>query len=190
MGVTTNFGTFKGWVRHQLANISYVFGRYEEQTRLPSRVDRLVFVCLGNINRSAFGAEVARGIGLHAVSIGLSTTTGAPATPLAIAQAQCQGFCLTEHRATNLSDYVYQEGDLLIAMEARHVERLAAHGMPRSAIILLGAWARPWRLHLHDPHTLSPAYFATCFTLIESAVRELGRSLDGNARGDSKEAWP
>jgi protein-tyrosine phosphatase len=46
----------------------------------PERVRRLVFVCLGNINRSAFGHVVAAGLGVRVVSIGLSTpTTGAPA---------------------------------------------------------------------------------------------------------------
>lgn len=188
--ITINFGTFRGWVRQQLAQVSYLLGRYEAQTRLPLKVDRLVFVCLGNINRSAFGAEVARRIGLKAVSIGLSTTTGAPATPMAIAQAACQGFSLGEHRATNLTDYAYQDGDLLIAMEARHVERLVAKGIPRDAIILLGAWSRPQRLHLHDPHTLSAEYFSTCFTLIESAVRKLGGELPSSVRLKPGEAVP
>jgi protein-tyrosine phosphatase len=107
------------------------------------------------------------------LSIGLSTTTGAPATDHAIAQAAAQGLDLSEHRATNLPDYAYEPGDVLLVMELRHAHALVAKGIPAHAISPLGLWATPRRLHLHDPHTLSAAYFATCFTLIESAVRAL-----------------
>jgi protein-tyrosine phosphatase len=173
-GLTTNYGTFRGWVRQRLAHIAYVFGRYRGLTELPSLPsDRLVFVCLGNINRSAFAAEVARRQGLNAVSIGLSTTTGACATPMAIAQAARQGYKLDLHRATHMDDYRIETTDLLVAMEARHVDWLVARGVSRQSIVLLGAWSTPQRLHLHDPHTLSASYFSTCFTLIESAVINL-----------------
>jgi protein-tyrosine phosphatase len=170
-GLVTNHGTFRGWVRQCLAHGAYLFGRYRGLTELPSSASgRLVFVCLGNINRSAFAAEVARRQGLNAVSIGLSTTTGARATPMAIAQAARQGYELAQHRATHMDDYRAESTDLLVAMEARHVDWLVARGISRRSIVLLGAWSTPQRLHLHDPHTLSASYFSTCFTLIESAV--------------------
>jgi protein-tyrosine phosphatase len=179
-GLNTNYGTLRGWVRQCLAQVAYVLGRYEGLTELPGMPGRrLVFVCLGNINRSAFAAEVARRQGLPAVSIGLSTTTGACATPLAIAQATRQGYALEAHRATDMADYRFDTQDLLVAMEARHVERLMAQGVPRQSIVLLGAWSTPQRLHLHDPHTLSAAYFSTCFTLIESAVINMAASWPG-----------
>ena len=184
--VDINYGTFRGCVRHMLAAGEYVLGRHQAWTCAPTApVRRLVFVCLGNINRSAFGAEVARSLGLPTVSIGLSTTTGAPATPMACVQARCQGFDLAAHLATDHQDYTIQPGDLLLAMEVRHAKQLVARGVPSDSIRLLGAWASPMRLHLHDPHTLSSAYFATCFTLIESAVRNLSAEL---GQAQSKEA--
>jgi protein-tyrosine phosphatase len=176
--MAVNYGTGRGWVRHVLAVLGDLAGRYEMWApALPKQRRRMVFVCLGNINRSAFGAEVARNLGMEAVSIGLSTTTGAPATPMAQVQALRQQTDLSMHRATDLRDYRPEPGDLLLVMEVRHARQLQARGIAPESIALLGHWSRPRRLHLHDPHTLSSDYFATCFTLIESAVRNLAAGL-------------
>ncbi len=172
--LATNHGTPRGFARLLLAQAEGVLGRLDPWTTDANlSVQRLVFVCLGNINRSPFGAEVARSMGAHAVSLGLSTTTGAPATERAVIEARRYGLDLSRHQATNLTDYQRLPGDLLLAMEVRHVHRLIAGGVAPQSIALLGHWSRPRRLHLHDPHTLGAAYFATCCALIASAVREL-----------------
>jgi protein-tyrosine phosphatase len=157
-----------------LALIALRLGRLREfQTVDVVRARRLVFVCLGNINRSAFGAAVARAAGDPAISVGLSTTTGAPATPEAMREAASRGIDLRSHAATDIQDYEHQEGDILLVMELRHAHRIVALGVPPSDVCLLGLWAQPRRVHLHDPHTLSADYFHTCFGLIESAVRRI-----------------
>ena len=167
----SNYGSFRGWVRHMLAQLEWIVGRLDAATAIePRRVHRLVFVCLGNINRSAFAEAVARAHGATTSSVGLSTSTGSPAFVTAISTARHLGFDLESHRTTDLDDYTYRAGDLLLAMEVRHVHRLRTAGMPADSIVLLGAWATPRRLHLHDPHKVTDAYFRTCFTLIESAV--------------------
>jgi protein-tyrosine phosphatase len=161
-----------------LGQLEYVAGRLNSHLQLQApQVQRLVFVCLGNINRSAFAEQVARSLGARVCSIGLSTTTGAPAFSKAVGLAPHFGLDLSGHTATNISDYRYQSGDLLLVMEIRHVRRLMGAGVPASAIKLLGHWSSPHRIHLHDPHTLSDAYFLTCFTLIHSAVNGLVRQL-------------
>lgn len=162
-----------------LSQINWIIGHVQPCSRDRLRgAGRLVFVCLGNINRSAFADSVGRHLGLPCISVGLSTTTGAPASLQACLQAQHMGYSLALHRATNLTDYHYREGDLLLLMEERHARRLVKQGFPRASLALLGQWARPQRLHLHDPDTLSSTYFATCFTLIESAVRTLAYERD------------
>ncbi|HSV50988.1 MAG TPA: hypothetical protein VLJ57_02645 [Burkholderiaceae bacterium] len=154
--------------------MEFVLGRLESHTRpAASQVDRLVFVCLGNINRSAFAEQVARALGANTCSIGLSTFTGAPAFHKAVETAPGFGVDLTQHRATDIKDFSVRTGDLLLAMEIRHARQLVAAGIPGESIALLGHWASPHRIHLHDPHTLSDAYFRTCFTLIHSAVHGL-----------------
>jgi len=172
--VAGSFGTHRGLVRMLLGEAEYLAGRVNPflQPDLTA-TRRLVFVCLGNINRSAFAEGVAASCGLAAASIGLSSSTGNPAFHMAIATARHFGIDLGAHRATDFTDYEYRPGDLLLAMEIRHAHRLVSQGIPQQAIALLGHWATPHRIHLHDPHTLSSAYFRTCFSLIHSAVREL-----------------
>lgn len=182
--LNSSYGTWRGYVRHALAACEHLVGRHSVWTSPPATsTRRLVFVCLGNINRSAFGEAVARALALPTVSLGLSTTTGAHATEMACRQARRQGFDLTRHRATNLEDFKVEANDLFLVMELRHARQLVARGIPSDAIRMLGHWARPARLHLHDPHTLSAAYFETCFTLIESAVRNFAAAFPGLAAG-------
>lgn len=172
--IDANYGTTRGLVRTLLAQLEFVLGRLDDHTDpAAAQVDRLVFVCLGNINRSAFAEQVARALGANTCSIGLSTTTGGPAFHKAIETAPQFGLDLSSHRATDITDYSFRPTDLLLAMEIRHAGQLVASGVPKQSIALLGHWAAPHRIHLHDPHTLSDAYFRTCFTLIHSAVHGL-----------------
>ncbi len=174
----TNHGSFRGLIRILLGQLEYVTGRLDKHIfPTPRKVERLVFVCLGNINRSAFAEGVARKHGAKVCSIGLSTTTGVPAFPTAVDTAREWEIDLSAHSATDIADYEFVLGDLLLAMEVRHVDALLARGIPPNAIALLGHWSSPHRIHLHDPHTLSDDYFRTCFTLIHSAVTHLVREL-------------
>ena len=173
-----NYGSFRGWVRLVLGQLDFLSGRLDPHLNIRAlQVDRLVFVCLGNINRSAFAARVAQDRGIDVCSIGLATTTGAPAFSAAVVTARRFGIDLSAHVATDISDYVYRPGDLLLAMEVRHIRQLLAYGVPARAIAPLGHWASPQRIHLHDPYTLSDAYFRTCFALIHSAVINLSEEL-------------
>ncbi|UCV24737.1 arsenate reductase/protein-tyrosine-phosphatase family protein [Ferribacterium limneticum] len=172
--INGSFGTHRGLVRLALGEFEYLSGRLNNFLHPDLRnTRRLVFVCLGNINRSPFAENVAASIGMNTTSIGLSTSTGAPAFETAVVTAKRFGIDLTAHLATNFVDFSYIEGDLLLAMEVRHAQQLLALGVPESAVALLGHWATPHRVHIHDPHTLSDAYFRTCFSVIQSAVREL-----------------
>ncbi|MBT9521149.1 MAG: phosphotyrosine protein phosphatase [Dechloromonas sp.] len=172
--INGSFGTHRGLVRLALGEFEYLSGRLNRFLQPDLRnTRRLVFVCLGNINRSPFAENVAASIGMNTTSIGLSTSTGAPAFETAVVTAKRFGIDLTAHLATNFVDFSYIEGDLLLAMEVRHAQQLLALGVPESAVALLGHWATPHRVHIHDPHTLSDAYFRTCFSIIQSAVREL-----------------
>lgn len=180
----TNYGTFRGWVRHMLAMLQWAAGLLPSATGEEMQATRrLVFVCLGNINRSCFAEAVARREGAPSCSFGLSTTTGAPAFPMAVDTAARMGLNLQAHLATNLTDYTAEPGDLLLVMEVRHIARLKASGLGHVPVALLGAWSYPRRLHLHDPYKLSPEYFLTCFSLIESATRALVHDWKAARRG-------
>lgn len=178
--IRSRFGTFRGLVRLALSYPQLALGRSASVAPDPARVRRLVFVCQGNICRSAFADVVAQSVGLRSASFGLSTTTGRAAHGPAIAAARALGHDLSTHRAVDLVDYVPEPGDVLLAMEVRQLHRLAAD--PRLATLprmLLGRWTRPMLPHLHDPYKLDDRYMAQCLARIEQAVGALVRAFPG-----------
>jgi protein-tyrosine phosphatase len=176
----SRFGTFRGLVRLAISYPQLLLGRSASVAPDPVQVRRLVFVCQGNICRSAFADVAARRAGMNTASFGLSTTTGRDAHGPAIVAAQALGYDLSDHRAIDLEDYQPQAGDLLLAMEVRQLHRLAADPrVSRLPRVLLGRWTRPMLPHLHDPYKLDDSYMMTCLRRIDRAVTGLVRAFPG-----------
>jgi protein-tyrosine phosphatase len=178
--INRRYGTHRGLVRLMLAYAELYVGRLDSLMQVDFRaVERLVFVCQGNICRSPFADRYARSKGLPSASLGFATAGGSgPAHPIAIETAHELGIDLHRHRTTGLEDFAFIAGDLVLFMEIRHVRRFAPC-LPKEGVqlSLLGLWARPRRPHIHDPHQLSAEYFATCFRVIASAVDSLEEQL-------------
>ena len=176
--IDARFGTYRGAIRLVLSYIQVGSGQAWVKLPMAGDVRRLVFVCHGNICRSAFADVVARGAGLNVASFGLSTSADKPAHPPAVAAAARLGHDMTAHRTTRVEDYVPLPGDLLLAMEVRHLQKMAHNAriaeVPRS---LLGLWATPKMPHLHDPYELDPAYMDTCLRRIEHTIPALVRAF-------------
>ncbi len=178
-------GSWRGAVRVLLARLALRCGLLATfHLRHPQRVRRVVFVCLGNICRSAYAYRVAASLGMSSASIGLSTCTGAASPESALRAAQRCGVDLSTHRATDMRDFEVLPGDLLLAMEIRHARELRRRLAGRNdvQIALLGLWCTPPAPHLHDPYTLSDAYFDQCFARLRQAVHTLHHSLTRSAR--------
>ena len=79
--IDRTFGTFRGAVRLALSYPEVMFGLAEIVKPRPDEVRRLVFVCHGNICRSAFADVLAKQTGLNSASFGLSTSSGKGAYP-------------------------------------------------------------------------------------------------------------
>jgi len=178
--IKSRFGTFRGLVRLALSYPQLLLGRSASRAPDVAEVRRLVFVCQGNICRSAFADVAAKKAGLNVASFGLSTTSGRGAHPPAIVAATALGHDLSAHQAIDMQDHEPQDGDLLLAMEVRQLHRLAGDprlkDMPR---MLLGQWPRPMLPHLHDPYSLDDRYMATCLMRIDRAIPQLVRAFPG-----------
>ncbi|NML15832.1 arsenate-mycothiol transferase ArsC [Azohydromonas caseinilytica] len=173
-----NFGGFKGLLRLLLTQADYVLGPAVKFTRPDlSKVDRLVFVCLANLKRSAFAQAVGVQAGLNAASFGLQAQTGRSPSARSVDIAGELGCPIGSHQATNLPDFEPAAGDLYLVMESRHAYHLVRQGFPPERVALLGHWARPQRLHIQDPYRMDDDYMRSCFALIRSAVLNLGREL-------------
>jgi protein-tyrosine phosphatase len=179
-GLARRHGTWRGAVRAMLAHMELRSGRLAPfRLQRPERVRRVVFICLGNICRSAFAHMVAQRLGMPVASAGLSTCTGA-ASPASALQAARRGGCdMTAHRATDLRDFEVRSGDLFLVMEVRQAHELRRRLGERDdvEVVLLGLWCEPPMPHLHDPFTLGDAYFDQCFARISQAVHGLYRAL-------------
>ena len=175
--IKSRFGTNRGLVRTVLDTGLWYGGKYRSFGLVKwEQVRRIVFVCQGNICRSAFAEAVAKNVfqNLSIGSAGLSTTSGAPAFIMAQEVARRFGIDLSEHRTTGIQDFELRDRDLIVAMEARHIvplRRLCAGY--KVQIVLLGLWCRPRLALLYDPYGMSKEYFATCFDRISRAVLRL-----------------
>ena len=123
--ITENYGSRRGAMLTYRYRVLCLFGKYRKYRQINwGSIDRLVFVCKGNICRSAYAEAVARSIGVDSISCGIDTVTGAPANEQAIKISSMRGFDLTKHKTTPVQSLTFKENDLLIAMEPWQVEFL------------------------------------------------------------------
>ena len=178
--IDSRYGTWRGLVRAVLARAELATGRLRPfALQHPETVHRVVFVCHGNICRSAFAHHEALKYGLNVASLGLSTSTGGRSPAPAVDSAARAGIDLTIHRATSWPDFKVQAGDLFLVMEVRQAHEMRRRLGARDdvQVCLLGMWCKPVMPHLHDPYTLGDSYFDVCFERVRQAVRKLSADL-------------
>ena len=165
------YGSRRGYVHTQAHRVLYLMGWYRNYKKLEwSTVERLVFVCKGNICRSAYAEAVARSLGLDAISCGIDTQDGKPANNEAIRCAATKGFDLSQHRTTSLKSLAFKKSDLFIAMEPLQIRVLEQTLGKRHMYTLAGLWTSPIFPHIEDPYGRNQAYFNTCFNNIEKSI--------------------
>lgn len=182
--INSRFGTSRGLIRALLAYLELATGRLRPfALQRPEAVRRVVFVCHGNICRSAFAHHEALKYGLNVASLGLSTSTGGRSPLQAIAGAERAGIDLTVHRATSWPDFKVLSGDMFLVMEVRQAHEMRRRLGNRNdvQVCLLGMWCKPVMPHLHDPYKLGDSYFDACFERVREATRNLNADLP-NAR--------
>jgi len=172
------YGSFRGFLRTQKYKLLYHLGRYKKYQAVDwKEINRLVFVCKGNICRSAFAEAVAKSLAIEAVSFGIDTVDNGPADIEAIQSAERKGVNLDNHSTTSFNSYEYKPGDLFVAMEPSHLDFLEQNQPRNSPITLAGLWGKTIKPHIEDPYGKSPTYFASCFDYIENSVHALKEKL-------------
>ena len=178
------FGTYRGLIRLLLSRSMDIVGAYSQYRQIDwSRVERLVPVCWGNICRSPFADVYARRRAHNTVSLGLSTTTGLSADPMAVDVGAEFDVDLMPHRAVSIEDFDMRPGDLYLMMEDRHIRSMANRVDSVGAqMALLGLWCEPKVPLLYDPKSLSPEYFRTCYGRIQQSLDNLIDEWEENRR--------
>lgn len=145
---------------------------------LPSGPSRLVFVCSGNICRSPFAEFVARTRGLEAISAGTHTDNGLPADRTALAEASRRGVDMGSHLTTRWEDAPLRGGDLIVAMQLRHVVAVRQRARQLGChVVLLNAFLLPDFAVIWDPYGKPQNVYAQSFDLIESGIDRLADLL-------------
>lgn len=175
------YGSRRGAMQMHRHFFLYLFGKYNAYRQINwDEIDRLVFVCKGNICRSAYAEAFAKSLGVEAISCGIETKLGVPANETAIKVSASRGFDLGEHRTTPITALKFKENDLILAMEPWQVEYLSNNFNGSQNISLLGLWGKSKRPYIHDPYSSSPIYFNNCFNYIENSIHEVASKISNN----------
>jgi len=174
-----SYGGRRAYVAHLRARAAYVLGSYRSAQVINwGAVERLVFVCQGNICRSPYASARARALGARAISLGIEAADGAGANEDAARNALLRGLDLKDHRSTRLLPSLIEPGDLIVTFEPAHLlSRTQQNVASAAGVTLLGLWVRPVRPHIQDPYGRSDRYFQQCFAAIDRNVRELATRL-------------
>lgn len=178
------YGSRRGLVLACWYRMRYLVGGYRHYRQINwGSVERLIFVCKGNICRSAYAEAVARSLGVDSISCGIDTRTGFSANEEAIRTAEMKGIDLRNHRTTMIQSLAIRDTDLLVAMEPWQVEYINREFCEECKCSLLGLWGSSVSPYIQDPFGLSSVYFNNCFDYIEKSVHEVARKIS-KARKD------
>ena len=168
------YGSRKGALLTYWYRILSLFGWYRAFRKIDwGRVDRIVFVCKGNVCRSPYAEAVAKSLHIDALSCGIDTVNGKPANTRAISTALRNNIDLSSHMAQVINDLDIGRNDLVIAMEPWHIRYLRKNKCADCQYTLLGLWGKAGLPYIHDPYGLSQEYFNRCFDFIDRSVRNL-----------------
>jgi protein-tyrosine-phosphatase len=164
---------------------------------VPPAVSSIVFICKGNICRSAFAhyltLETLRNRGeplpLQVASAGLSARSGSASPAMAVEAARAFAIDMQAHRSRLLDEDMAGAADMLIAMEPWQVSAMQRrYPRKRPHLFLLPFFADGWdrryhgwrRYHIQDPYGKGRDDFRESFERVresvEGLVERLGKS--------------
>ena len=184
--------------RERRAHVATTLRRFASTPApVPSSLDErgtILFVCYGNIIRSALAAALTRRHGLESGipvdrvhSAGLAAKAGREADPRAVAAGRTLGVDLRDHRAQPLTREMVDEATVIFVMDRLNEARLLAR-CPDAAGRLrrLGALAVSGDGDIiPDPYVLDAAAVVAAAERIDRATRELVRELARRGRTGS-----
>jgi len=184
--INNNYGSRRGIYETYKHQFFYKVGLFDKYENIDlQKIERLIFVCKGNICRSAFAEAVARNQDFETASCGINTTNGNPANEIAAQVALSKGYDLSRHETRTIFSLELRRGDLLVAMEPGQAKFIEKNVNPDSNCSLLGLWGHPATPYVHDPFGASMEYYQNCFAYIESCVHSIVENI-AQAKNSSK----
>lgn len=159
-------------------------------------IRRLLFVCTGNTCRSPMAEVLARAeaerrglAGVESRSAGAYAWGGQPAAGAGIVVAGARGLDLGEHRSTPLDEPLAAWADLVLGMDAGHVEAVRKLS-PEARVAVITEFLPPedprHGASVTDPIGGDRDVYEETFELLERAVRGLFDRIapEGSSGGD------
>lgn len=161
---------------------------------LPKPAESILFVCHGNIMRSAAAAgflrDDLRAAGIANIKVGSAGThahDGRPADARAQDAARSLGLSLREHTATRLTAQLVSEYDVIFAMDdMNYVNILAAFPSARTKLLLFGGMSASGSYDAHeipDPYMTSSGEINATIGSIKRYASELAQALSAARAG-------
>lgn len=176
--IKNSYGSRKGFLYYYWDGLLILFGFYRHHIPSRDKIRRVVFVCQGNICRSALAEAVFRqNSSLEVASIGLSTTTGEPANKrLMETLKQKTHMDLSHHRTTSQNDYQSRPTDLFVCMELSQIRRIKKLGYSQPCV-LLGAFGEKKMSRINDPFSANDSFMEKTLEDIIYHTTHLAQSL-------------
>lgn len=168
--------------------------RAERSVELPRPITSVLFVCHGNIMRSAAAAEFLRGeldaagiTGVTVASAGTHARDGKPADARAQEAARLHGVSLQRHGATRITARHIADFNVIFAMdELNFVNILTAFPQARKKLMLFGGMnaTGTYRPHeIADPYLAPNSDVADTIAMIRRYVAALAQAIADQRHG-------
>jgi len=168
---------------------------------LPPHIESVIFVCHGNIMRSAAAAgflrDELRAAGISNVrvaSAGTHAHDGRPADARAQDAARQLGLSLREHAAARLTKKMVADNDVIFAMDELNFVNIATtFPESRAKLLLFGGISASGSYRAHeiaDPYMTSANEVAATIALIKGYVAQLAQALRASRTSESSASAP
>jgi len=135
----------------------------------------IVFVCTGNICRSAYGekklATLINTSIYNLSSAGVATNDGKDANKDAVRASKRRGIDLTKHKTSIASDEILEKADLILIKDTSHYKLIKDQFKDKTKF--LGIYSDSNRTSIKDPYGKSDEVFDRCFDQIDSSLNNL-----------------
>ncbi len=148
-----------------------------EVRRAISEARSILFLCYGNINRSALADVMVRAYaedsGIAVDSAGFHRQIGRPADPVMVEIAGQFGVDMKAIRSGCVTEQQLRDSDVIFVMEKAHYDRLlSVDAALAGKVFLLGAHRSHagWPVEIADPYGQSRASYKACYERIAEAI--------------------
>jgi protein-tyrosine-phosphatase len=148
-----------------------------EVTNAISRAGSMLFLCYGNINRSALADVMVRAYaedsGISVISAGFHQEAGRASDSVMVDVAGRFGVDMSAMRSTTVTEQLLRDSDIIFVMEKSHYDRLiAVDAALGKRVYLLGAHPNSagWPVEIADPYGRARGSYIACYERIAEAV--------------------